>query len=127
MSPKFFRNTTFAFLEASGSATPELRSELKLSPASVAASITVAVPTPSQDGKQVATTFRNLRIAGPGPVGSPLKGTLFAFDATPQEANELKFLETLSVDVVLRLADGAEAQPNPRPVDLQYLVEKYGL
>jgi len=99
--------------------------------------VDIIVYTDGDNGKQAAATFRNLEVFSVGgrltTIGSPAvqpqspqPATVLQFVVTPQEALELKFLEGLGADLVLRAAADS-ATPPLQVVDMDYMVAKYGL
>jgi len=99
--------------------------------------VDIIVYTEGANGKQAAATFRNLEVFSVGGRTSPVSGpavqtqspqaaTVLQFVVSPQEALELKFLEGLGADLVLRAA-GDPATPPLQVVDVDYMAAKYGL
>ncbi|MER3398540.1 MAG: Flp pilus assembly protein CpaB [Chloroflexota bacterium] len=99
--------------------------------------VDIIVYTEGDNGKQAAATFRNLEVFSVGGRTSALSGpavqvqgpqpaTVLQFVVSPQEALELKFLEGLGADLVLRAA-GDPATPPLQVVDMDYMAAKYGL
>ncbi|MBI3979190.1 MAG: Flp pilus assembly protein CpaB [Chloroflexi bacterium] len=103
--------------------------------------IDLIVKVPGPDGQPVvATTMQNLKVYEIGSVAtSPKPGTaaaaappssspVFIFVVTPDEALELKYLETLAPDLILRAAADREREPDQRAIiDFEFFVQKYGL
>lgn len=94
-------------------------------------------PASGAKSNQVSPTFRNLQIVAigtvaqakagaPAPPATGAAASTLIFMVTPQEALELKFLETMGVDLLLRAA-GDEAVPATQLVDIDYIVDKYRL
>jgi Flp pilus assembly protein CpaB len=100
--------------------------------------VDLLVKVPGPNGTVIATTMQNLKVYEIGTVEKPKAGTdaapasagvsNFIFQVTPEEALELKYLETLSPDLVLRSSLDQREPPRQRPlIDMEFLANKYGL
>ena len=89
--------------------------------------VDIIVRTAGATGDQIAPIFRNIEIRGIGSVdGAATGGAALIFAVTPQVALELKFLETMSPDFILRAAGDTES-PLTDLVTMDYMLNKYRL
>lgn len=102
--------------------------------------VDLIVRVPGPDGQPVvATTMQNLKVYDIGTVAPPRTSSnaaatpgpsspVFIFAVSPEDALVLKYLETLSPDLVLRSAADRDKGPEQRPIiDYGYLRQRYGL
>lgn len=98
--------------------------------------VDLIVKVPGPNGVAIATTMQNLKVYDIGSLqpskadaGAPANSSpVFIFQVAPEEALELKFLETLSPDLVLRSAADQKEGPQRRPlIDMEYMANRYGL
>lgn len=98
--------------------------------------------TPGENGIQIAPTMQNITVTAvgtltPGDLGNVTNSqksstagaspsTLLFFEVSEEDAQILKFLETMGIDIVLRAAGDNDVPPS-RVVDMNYIVEKFRL
>ncbi|TAK34468.1 MAG: Flp pilus assembly protein CpaB, partial [Chloroflexota bacterium] len=102
-------------------------------------SVDVVLQLDSASGPAVVVTYQNLKVYGMGTVAPTKSGSnsiavgegpklALIFAVTPQEAAELKFLESLNPDLFLRsVADRDGAPYSTQKVDMTYILNKYRL
>ena len=94
------------------------------------ARVDIIVKTPGATSEQIAPIFRNIQIRGIGSVnpdgaGSGT-GTTLIFAVEPQQALELKFLESMNPDLMLRAAGDSDIRSTDL-VTQDYILNKYRL
>lgn len=90
--------------------------------------VDIIIRTPGAAGDQIAPIFRNIRVRAVGNIDptQTANSTSLIFAVSPQDALILKFLESMSPDLLLRAAGDTESSPTDL-VTQEYMIRRFRL